>query len=101
MANGKNYTRGRLGTPAREPGAQQVWEGYTDYAKGLGYRAEYEQYSGLNQIRYELGRHYAAIAKAHTGTVPPWPRNRLLRLREATAGEAKDEHRFMAVPTAA
>jgi len=101
MANGKNYTRGRLGTPAREPGAQQVWEGYTDYARGLGYRPEYDRYDGLRQIRYELGRHYAAIAKAHLGKVPPWPRNRILRLKGVTGGDTTSEHRFMAVPVAA
>lgn len=101
MANGRNYKRGRLGTPAREVGAAFVHAGYTDYAKGLGYRADYEQYDSLNQIRYELGRHYAAIAKAHLGEVPPWPRNRLLRLRDATGNDTLFEHRFMAVPTAA
>lgn len=101
MANGKRYTKGRLGTPARTPGAQTVWEGYTDYAHGLPYRAEYDQYDTLNQIRYELGRHYAALAQAHLGAVPPWPRNRILRLRGVTGGDTLSEHRFMAAPVAA
>ena len=99
MANNGKYVRGRMSTPALQHGAAIVHAGYTDFAAGLGYRAQYDAWPRHDQIRYELGRHYAAVAKAALGEVPPWPRNRLLRLR-GVAGTLS-EHRFMAVPVAA
>jgi hypothetical protein len=69
--------------PAHDAGAAVVHAGWIDYRDGLGYRPEYDLWLTVDQKRYELGRHYAAIAKAILGNIPAWPRNRLLKLNDA------------------
>jgi hypothetical protein len=81
MANNEKLTSSRLSTPARDFATENVWQGWDDYRNGRGWNPSYDVWSPIQQKRYEAGRGYAAIVKAHIGTVPKWPRNRLLNLK--------------------
>jgi hypothetical protein len=89
-----NSTKGnakRMKCPAYDAGAAVVHAGWIDYRDGLGYRPEYDLWLTVDQKRYELGRHYAAIAKATLGNIPAWPRNRLLKPGDAATRAMKAE----------
>ena len=81
MANNEKLTSSRLSTPARDFATENIWQGWEDYRTGSGWNPSYDVWSSIQQKRYEVGRGYAAIVKAHLGAVPKWPRNRLLNLK--------------------
>ena len=96
MANNRSLGTGRLETPSRSIPAMYIHAGWTDFAAGKGYRPDYDEFSEINQKRYELGRHYAALSLAATGEVPKWYKNRLLKLHGSVHQGAHAEIQFFA-----